>query len=136
MELLDRYLQAVKKHLPLRRQDDIIAELRANMESQLEDKESALGRPLTTGELEDWLKKMGSPIMVAARYQPQQYLIGPAIFPVYWYVMRLVLLWAVIIYAIVNAVVIPFAHAQRQLRARRGLARPRHPRHRRWMGHR
>ncbi|MGA7857949.1 MAG: hypothetical protein WCA11_08485, partial [Terracidiphilus sp.] len=73
-----------------------------------EDKESALGRPLTTGELEDWLKKMGSPIMVAARYQPQQYLIGPAIFPVYWYVMRLVLLWAVIIYAIVNAVVIPF----------------------------
>ena len=25
MELLDRYLQAVKKHLPLKRQDDIIA---------------------------------------------------------------------------------------------------------------
>src|SRR5579863_8750966 len=94
MELLDRYLQAVKKHLPLRRQDDIIAELRANMESQLEDKESELGRPLTTGELEDWLKKMGSPIMVAARYQPQKYLIGPAIFPVYWYILRMVILWA------------------------------------------
>jgi hypothetical protein len=108
MELLDRYLQAVKKHLPLGRQDDIIAELRANLESQLEDKESALGRPLTTVELEDWLKKMGSPIMVAARYQPQQYLIGPAIFPVYWYVMRLVLPWALIIYAVVNAVVIVF----------------------------
>jgi len=42
---LDRYLQAVKKHLPSRRQDDIIAELRANMESQLEDKEAELGRP-------------------------------------------------------------------------------------------
>ena len=108
MELLDRYLQAVKKHLPLRRQDDIIAELRANMESQLEDKESELGRPLTTGELEDWLKKMGSPIMVAARYQPQQYLIGPAIFPVYWYILRMVILWALIIYSVVMAVVIPF----------------------------
>jgi len=38
MELLDRYLQAVKKYLPLARQEDIIAELRANMEAQLEDK--------------------------------------------------------------------------------------------------
>ena len=35
MELLDRYLEAVKKHLPWQRQDDIIAELRANLESQL-----------------------------------------------------------------------------------------------------
>jgi len=43
MELLDRYLQAVKRHLPWERQDDIIAELKANLESQLEDKESELG---------------------------------------------------------------------------------------------
>ena len=81
MELLDRYLQAVKKYLPARRQDDIIAELRANMESQIEDKESELGRPLTQGEMEDLLRKMGSPVIVASRYQPQQYLIGPALFP-------------------------------------------------------
>ena len=47
MELLDRYLEAVKKHLPWQRQDDIIAELRANLEAQLEDKEAGLGRPLT-----------------------------------------------------------------------------------------
>jgi len=104
MELLDRYLQAVKKHLPFKRQDDIIAELKANMESQLEDKEAELGRPLTQGEQEDWLRKMGSPMMVAARYQPQQYLIGPAIFPIYWYVLRLALLWATVIYTIVSAV--------------------------------
>ena len=106
MELLDRYLQAVKKYLPLRRQDDIIAELRANMESQLEDKESELGRPLTLGEQEDWLRQIGHPIMVAARYQPQQYLIGPAIFPVYWYVLRMTFLWATVIYSIVSAVLI------------------------------
>ena len=47
MELLDRYLQAVKKHLPWKRQDDIIAELRVNLESQLEEREDELGRPLT-----------------------------------------------------------------------------------------
>jgi len=107
MELLDRYLQAVRKYLPARRQDDIIAELRANMESQIEDKESELGRTLTQGEMEDLLRKMGSPVIVASRYQPQQYLIGPAIFPLYLYVLRVVVLWALIVYSIVIVVVLP-----------------------------
>ena len=107
MELLDRYLQAVKKFLPSRRQDDIIAELRANMESQLEDKEAELARPLTATEAGDWLKQMGAPMMVAARYQPQQYLIGPAIFPIYLYVLRRVIVLALIVYSAVVAVVIP-----------------------------
>ena len=106
MELLDRYLQAVKKYLPSRRQDDIIAELRANMESQLEDKEAGLGRPLTTGETEDWLKQMGAPMMVAARYRPQQYLIGPALYPIYLYVLRVTMMLAIMAYAIVSAIVI------------------------------
>jgi hypothetical protein len=106
MELLDRYLQAVKRHLPWQRQDDIIAELRANLEAQLEDKEAELGRPLTKEEAEQWLKQMGSPIQVAARYQRQQYLIGPALFPTYSYVLKLVLTWATVIYAIANALTI------------------------------
>ena len=106
MELLDRYLQAVKKHLPWERQDDIIAELRANLEAQLEDKEAELGRPLTKEEAEGWLKQIGSPIQVAARYQRQQYLIGPAVFPTYSYILKLVLTWATVIYAIANAVTI------------------------------
>ncbi|MGO8758099.1 MAG: hypothetical protein ACLQG3_08245 [Terracidiphilus sp.] len=106
MELLDRYLQAVKKHLPWERQDDIVAELRANLEAQLEDKEAALGRPLTVQEAEEWLKQIGSPLQVAARYQRQQYLIGPAIFPTYSYILKLVLTWATVIYAVANAVTI------------------------------
>lgn len=107
MELLERYLQAVRKYLPNKRQDDIVAELRANMESQIEDRESELGRPLTQGEFEDFLRKMGAPVMVASRYQPQQYLIGPTLFPLYFYVLRIAVLWALIIYSIVMAVVIP-----------------------------
>jgi hypothetical protein len=96
----------VKRHLPWQRQDDIIAELRANLEAQLEDKEAELGRPLTKEEAEDWLKLMGAPIQVAARYQRQQYLIGPALFPTYFYVLKLVLTWATAIYVIANAVTI------------------------------
>jgi len=111
VDLLDRYLQAVKKHLPWKRQDDILAELRANLESQLEDKEAELGRPLTQGEAEEWLRQIGAPMQVAMRYQPQQYLVGPAIFPTYWFVLRLVFLWATVIYVIVSAVQIFAARA-------------------------
>jgi hypothetical protein len=104
MELLERYLQAVKKHLPWLRQDDIIAELRVNLEAQLEDKEAELGRKLSNAEMEAWLKQLGSPLHVAARYRPQQYLIGPAVFPIYWFVLRLALGWCTVIYAIARTV--------------------------------
>ncbi len=106
MELLDRYLQAVAKHLPWQRQQDIIAELRANLESQLDEKQSELSRSLTQAEAEAWLQQLGSPVQMASQYQPQQCLIGPAIFPVYLYVLRLVSMWAIIIYVIVSTVTI------------------------------
>ena len=104
MEILDRYLQAVKRHLPWLRQDDILAELRANLEAQLDDKEAELGRKLTDAEIEAWLKQLGSPLQVAARYQPTQYLIGPALFPIYRFVLRIALGWCAVIYAIAKTV--------------------------------
>jgi hypothetical protein len=104
MELLERYLQAVRRHLPWTRQDDIVAELRANLEAQLEDKEAELGRKLTDAEVEVWLKQMGAPIQVAARYQPQRSLIGQELFPIYWFVLKLALTWCFVIYAIVSTV--------------------------------
>ncbi len=106
MELLDRYLQAVRKHLPWQRQDDIIAELRAHLESQLEDKQAELGRPLTPAEAEEWISSLGSPVRMAAPYQPQQYLIGPTIYPVYLYILRLASMWAIVVYAVVSTVTI------------------------------
>ncbi len=104
MEMLDRYLQAVRRHLPWLRQDDIVAELRANLEAQLEDKEAELGRKLTDAEMEAWIKQLGSPLQVAARYQPQQYLIGPTIFPTYRFVMKLAAGWCAVIYTIAKTV--------------------------------
>lgn len=104
MEHLDQYLEAVRKHLPWQGQDDIVAELKANLESQLDDKEAELGRPLTNEEAEEWLKQLGPPIQMAARYQRQQYLIGPAVFPIYWYVLRLAMAWCAAIYIIAKAV--------------------------------
>jgi len=51
MELLDRYLQAVRFWLPPAQQNDIIAELGDDLRSQVEDRESSLGRPLNEDEL-------------------------------------------------------------------------------------
>jgi hypothetical protein len=104
MELLDRYLQAVRKRLPWKRQDDIIAELRANLESQLEDRQAELGRPLNDAEAESWIQQLGSPVQMASHYQPQQYLIGPAVFPAYLHILRLASIWAVVVYMLVSVI--------------------------------
>lgn len=92
MELLDRYLQAVRFWLPRNQQDDIIAELRDDLHSQIEERESSLGRPLNQDELVAILQQAGHPMRVAGRYLPQQSLIGPALFPLYTFVLKAVAL--------------------------------------------
>lgn len=96
MELLDRYLQAVRFWLPKAQQQDIIAELSSDLHSQIDDKETELGRPLDNAELEVILRRCGSPILVASRYRPQTQLIGPALFPIYQFVLKVVLLWILV----------------------------------------
>ena len=90
MELIDRYLQAVKFWLPKQQKEDIIAELSEDIHAQIEEQEMQLGHKLTEGELEAFLKRRGRPVVVANRYLPQQYLIGPLLFPVYRFVLKIV----------------------------------------------
>ena len=52
----------------------------------------------------DWLKELGPPLQMAARYQPPRYLIGPTVFPLYWQILRIVLLWATVAYAVATVV--------------------------------
>lgn len=106
MDNLNRYLQSVGRHLPAARRADILAELRANLEAQVEDREAELGRALTPTEAEAWVKQLGSPLQMAARYQPQQSLIGPGLFPIYWYVLRLVMFWSTVVFLIAGGVLL------------------------------
>ena len=96
MELLDRYLQAIEFWLPKRQKQDIIAELSEDLRSQIEEKETELGRKLEDAEVEAILKRCGAPLEVASRYRPQQYLIGPALFPVYRFVLAVSLIGCVV----------------------------------------
>jgi len=90
-ELIDRYLQSVKWMLPRKQQDDVIRELSDEILSQVEEKEHALGRPLTEDEQVGLLKQLGHPMLLASRYSKQRYLIDPSVFAIYWLVLRLVL---------------------------------------------
>ena len=90
MDLLERYLHALAKYLPAKSRD-VVAELRVNLQSRIDDQEETLSRPLNEAELTSILKDHGHPLLVAMRYHPQRYLIGPAIFPIYWRVLKIAL---------------------------------------------
>lgn len=96
MELLDRYLHAIEFWLPKRQKQDIIAELSEDLRSQIEEKETELGRKLKDEEVEAILKRCGSPVEVASRYLPKRYLIGPTLFPVYRFVLAVLIAGCVI----------------------------------------
>lgn len=94
MTILDNYLKAVRSYLPQAQKDDIIQELSENIRSQVEDKESELGRPLNDVEMQAILKGHGHPLVVAGRYRQDEgsftfgkQLIGPALFPFYTQVL-------------------------------------------------
>jgi len=96
-ELLDRYLQAVRFWLPRSHgEEDLLAELGEDLRSQFEAKESEFGRPIELSEASAILKRCGMPMVVAGRLGPKKHLIGPALYPTYVFVLKMVLLWIIV----------------------------------------
>ncbi|MDF7777359.1 hypothetical protein P1X14_19025 [Sphingomonas sp. AOB5] len=91
MDLVDRYLNAIRWNLYGAKADDIIAELRDLIASRIEDREEVLDRALTRDETSAVLREFGHPLVVASRYGTQQSLIGPEIFPFYLFSLKIVL---------------------------------------------
>jgi hypothetical protein len=92
MDLVNRYLNGVRFWLPGKQRDDILAELSEDLRSQIEEREATLGRSLGEADLVALLKERGDPMRVASAYLPQRSLIGPALFPVYTLVLK-ILAW-------------------------------------------
>ena len=110
MDLLERYLQAVEEYLPTKGRADVLAELRANLLDQMEEREATLGRPLTIDEVAEILRSHGHPSIVAARYQPRRSLIGPEIFPYYWFTLRKTFPLVVGLFILAQAVELIYGH--------------------------
>lgn len=97
IELVDRYLQAVRFWLPDKsKHEDLLAEMGEDLRSQIDAKAEELGRPLDEAEVSTIIKACGNPMLVASRFGTQRYVIGPTLFPVYWFVLKMVLLWILI----------------------------------------
>jgi hypothetical protein len=89
MNLLDKYVAEVGKHLPRKNRTDIEAEIRSTLEDMLEERSQ--GQAVGDEMVKSLLKEYGSPKKVASTYKPKQYLIGPRMFPIFELVTKIVL---------------------------------------------
>jgi hypothetical protein len=90
MNLIDKYIVEVGKHLPRKNRADIEAEIRSTLEDMLEERTQGKG-PADEAAIMNLLKEYGSPREVAATYKTHPYLIGPRLFPIFETVLRIVL---------------------------------------------
>jgi hypothetical protein len=106
MELIDRYVYEVGRHLPRKNRTDIKAELHSTLVDTLEARVE--GEP-SQEDVVDLLKEFGSPQKVAASYWPEgQYLIGPRLFPLFRMVLGIALLVFVIVQLVLLGVAVVF----------------------------
>ena len=90
MNLIDKYIAEVGKHLPRSNRADIEAEIRSTLEDMLEERTPGQG-PASEATVMELLREYGSPREVAATYKTHPYLIGPRMFPIFETVIRIVL---------------------------------------------
>jgi len=109
-ELIERYLLAVGTGLPAGLRADVTRELRSLIQDKLQERALESGQAVASGETLSVLRELGAPDQVARRYRPERFLIGPAFYPLFAKVTRIVLAGAlglVILLAIVGELVSP-----------------------------
>jgi len=96
MGLLNNYVAAVMRHLPLRMRDDVGEELHSTLADSIDAMEEATGRPLDQHEVAELLKRRGHPLLVASAYRGDRGLVGAQLFPIYLRVLKVGLVIAAI----------------------------------------
>lgn len=89
IQLIERYLMAVGSHLPKKGRQDVQAEIRTLVEDMLEDRYP--GSAPDEGQVSAVLNELGDPQKMAAKFQPEKYLIGPKTYPFFIKVLQIVL---------------------------------------------
>lgn len=79
MDLMERYIVEVGRHLPRKGREDVLNELRSTLQDMLDDR-VVEGKP-TEADVEALLREYGSPRQVANSYGSEQYVIGPDLYP-------------------------------------------------------
>lgn len=89
MQLIDRYVQAVKSYLPIKIRDDIGEELQLLLNEKLDDMRESNDGELNEEAIIEFLKRQGHPMKVAAGYREVSALVSETLFPIY----RQALIW-------------------------------------------
>ncbi len=106
MELIDRYVYEVGRHLPRKNRADIQVELQSTLVDTLEARVE--GEP-SQEDMVELLKEFGPPQKVAASYWPQgQYLIGPSLFPLFRMVVGIVVTVFIIVQLVLLGIAVVF----------------------------
>lgn len=100
MNLLDKYILEVGKHLPRKNRTDLQKEIRSTLQDMLDDRSQQSGQPIDEALISEVLQEYGAPAKVAAAYQAPRYLIGPRLYPFFEMVVKIVLTVLVVIGAI------------------------------------
>lgn len=90
MDLLNRYVNEVGKNLPRNNRADIESEIHSTLQDMLEDRSQKTGQPVDDAMIMTVLREYGAPKTVAATYQPEHYLIGPKLYPIFLLVLKIV----------------------------------------------
>jgi hypothetical protein len=88
LQLIDRYLAAFSKRLPLKGRKEITHELRSSLYDELEARYS--DAQIDTKEVTELLETWGAPGKLALNYSEHTYLISPEIFPLFRLVFSIV----------------------------------------------
>ena len=87
MELLERYLRQIRKHLPFKDKDDTINELRSLILEEFDSRSNGTNEEELIYEI---IKENGYPVEVAARYRGSDPLISNVLRPFFYLVLKIV----------------------------------------------
>ncbi len=87
-EMIDRYVNEVGQHLPRKSRMDIEMELRSLLHDALDEQNDGELTPKIAAE---FLRDFGHPEEIAAKYRPEEVLIGAQLFPIYKVVVTITL---------------------------------------------
>jgi hypothetical protein len=92
MNLLERYVGAVKRYLPKKMREDIGEELYSLLEEKADAAAEAKGKALEQADYVALLREFGHPLAVASQYQKHRVLISEPLFPLYKQAVKYLLL--------------------------------------------
>jgi hypothetical protein len=104
MELIERYVYAVTRHLAKDQREDVANELRATIEDMVAEKSK--GKKHLNSTIESVLQELGKPEVLAFKYgHTKRYLIGPKWFDAYFHLLKKLLYIVPVIVATIMSVI-------------------------------